>query len=152
VTAAWLREIEELDGEGNAVCTGWFDYGADAENERLVERVAGRLAAAGCDEVAWTRDELDAGLADIDAQWERAGRPESFGWTTSHRLEFVLTGSAEAPAYRPVAARVRAAVLEELGTTTGRRPYERGAVDIEDRWGVEVEVHPPGYAFQPPLL
>jgi hypothetical protein len=66
------------------------------QHERAVERVAGRLRAAGCDEVAWSGDELEA----------------------SH----------------------------------GRRPSERGAEDIRDRWGVEVDVHPPGYERRPPAV
>ena len=99
---------------------------ARPEYERLVERVAGRLAAVGLDEVVHSSDELDAGLADIEAQRQRAGSPTEFGWMTTHRLAFVLTAVAVAPAYRPVLAQVRAAALAErhrgsLGRR-GRRP------------------------------
>ena len=97
-------------------------------------------------------DELDAGLADIEAQRQRAGAPTEFGWMTTHRLDFVLTAAAAAPSYRPVHARVRAAVLDEVEAAAGRRPYERGAEDIEDRWGVEVDVRPPGYEWRAPML
>ena len=123
-----------------------------AAHERVVERVAARLGAGGCEQLAWTSHELDAGLADIDAQWERAGKPDQFGWFTTYSLEFVLTGHTEAPAYRPVLARLRAAVLDELEAASGRRPYERGAEDIQDRWGAAVDVHPPGYEPQPVFL
>jgi hypothetical protein len=126
--------------------------GARPENEAVVERVAGRVAAAaGCDDVTWAGDELDAGLADIESQRPADGQ-EEFGWMTTHRLAFVLTASAEAPTHRPVLARVRAAVLDELEAATGRTPYERATVDIEDRWGVEADVRPPGYEWRPPAL
>jgi hypothetical protein len=69
-----------------------------------------------------------------------------------HRLELVLTAATTAPSYRPVQARVRAAVLDEVEAAAGRAPYERGAVDIEDRWGVEVDVRPPGYEWRAPML
>jgi hypothetical protein len=125
---------------------------AHAEYERVVERVAGRLAAAGLDEIVVSSDEFDAGLADIEAQRRRAGSPTEFGWMTMHRLDFVLRAAVAAPSYRPVHARVRAAVLAEVEAAAGRRPYERGAEDIEDRWGVEVDVRPPGYEWRAPLL
>ncbi len=64
----------------------------------------------------------------------------------------MLTAFAEASTYRPVLARLRVLVLEELEAATGRVPYERGAEDIERRWGAEVDVHPPGYEYQPPML
>jgi len=186
VAVAWLRELEDRDDEGNAVCTGRFEcflgerggpvadglpfeaavtwarehadrayvdiewerymlLGEDRElpplppelaarvaggprrpqvdewrdrpedtppmrwevvvhlspdnpwdaDEAVVERVMTRLAGAGCAEVTCSRDELDAALADIDAQWKRAGEPEQFSWTTWHRLDFVLTAFAE---------------------------------------------------------
>jgi hypothetical protein len=120
--------------------------------EEVVERVAGRLAAVGLDHVTWSSDELDAGLADIEAQRQRAGAPAEFGWTTMHRLDFVLTAAVHAPSYRPARARVRAAVLEEVEAAAGRAPYERGAEDIRDRWGVEVDVRPPGYEWRAPML
>jgi hypothetical protein len=121
---------------------------ARPEHEAVVERVAARLASAGCEDVAWSGDELDAGLADIEAQ-RRRGRS---GWFTTHALAFVLTASAEAPTYRPVRARVREAVLDEVEAAAGRAPYERGAEDIRDRWGVEVRVRPPDYEWRPPML
>ena len=107
-----------------------------AAAERVVERVAGRLAAAGCDEIAWSSDELDAALARIDAQGRRAGKPEELGWMTSGLLAFVLSAAAEAPTHRPLRDRLRAAVVAE----------------VEGRWGVVVDVHPPGYTWRPPLL
>jgi hypothetical protein len=239
VAVAWLREIEERDRDGNALCTGrfecegeelpfrdavawtraradrayidieferyiligedgetpplppalaervsrglrrpegdaWRDRADDAEpirwvivatlsvpdlklesrpqQEQAVERVAGRLRAAGCEEVAWSSDELDAGLSDIDAQGRRAGKSGGFAWFTTHALAFVLTASAEARTYRPLLERARAVVLDELDAADGRRPYERGAEDISDRWGVDVDVHPPGYEWRPPAL
>ncbi len=120
--------------------------------ERIVERVEARIAAAGCRDIARSSDELDAALADIDAQWRRAGKPEEFGWTTSSRLAYVLTATSDAPTYRPVLARVRAAALEELEAAAGRMPYEAGGGDIEGRWGLDVDVHPPGYEPQPVFL
>jgi hypothetical protein len=108
------------------------------EYEQVVERVAGRVAVAGCEGVRWSGDSLDAGLG--------------FNWFTTHALAFVLTSSAEAPAYRPVRARVREAVLDEVEAGACRAPYERGAEDIQDRWGVEVRVRPPGYEWRPPAL
>ena len=66
---------------------------------------------------------------------------------TTHRLDFVLTAVADAPTYRPVLARVR----DEVATRR-RRPCELGESGIEGRWGVEVDVCPPGYEWQPPLL
>ena len=120
--------------------------------ERVVERVVRRLAAAGCSDVAWSSEELDAAIADIDAQWERAGKPEEFGWSTTSRLDFDVTGFIDAPAHRPVRERLRAVVLEEVEAASGRVPYEDGAEDIRDRWGVAVDVHPPGYEFRPALL
>jgi hypothetical protein len=125
---------------------------ARPQHEQVVERVAGRLAATGLEEVVWSSDELDAGLADIEVQRLRAGGPAQFGWMTTHRLDFVLTAVVVAPSYRPVHARVRAAVLDEVEAAAGRAPYERGAVDIENRWGVEVDVRPPGYKWRPPML
>ena len=100
----------------------------------------------------WSGEELDAGLADIDAQGRRAGKSGGFAWFTTHALAFVLTASAEAPTYRPLRERVRAVVLDALEAAHGRRPYERGAEDISDRWGVDVDVHPPGYEWRPPAL
>jgi hypothetical protein len=126
------------------------DLSDDARAEQ--ERVAARLAAAGLEEIVCSSDELDAGLADIEAQRQRAGTPKQFGWTTMRRLDFVLTAAVAAPSYRPVHARVRAAVLDEVEAAAGRAPYERGAEDIQDRWGVEVDVRPPGYERRAPML
>jgi hypothetical protein len=144
VAVAWLSEIEERDPDGNALCTGRFACGegqelplreavalvalsppdlsddARAEQERVVERVAAGLAAAGLEEIVCSSDELDAGLADIEAQRQRAGTPKQFGWTTMRRLDFVLTAAVAAPSYRPVHARVRAAVLDEVEAAAGR--------------------------------
>lgn len=47
--------------------------------ERVVEAVAARLTADGCDAVAWTPGELDAAIADIEVQRRRAGGPEESG-------------------------------------------------------------------------
>ena len=44
---------------------------------------------------------------------------------------------AGAPAHRPVLARVREVVLAD---------------DVLDRWGVEVDVRPPGYEWRAPML
>ena len=120
--------------------------------ERVVEAVAARLTADGYDAVEWTSGELDAAMADIDAQWRRAGEPEEFGWMTIYVPAFVVTAAAEASTYGPVLERVRAAVLGELEAAGARPPFEPAAADIEGRWRAAVDVYPPGYAYQPPLL
>jgi hypothetical protein len=105
--------------------------------ERAVAAVAARLTADGCDAVEWTPGELDAAMADIDTRRRRAGEREESGWMTVYRLVFVVTAAVEAPTYRPVLARVRSVVLEELP---------------ESGWRADVDVHPPGYEWAPPLL
>ena len=109
-----------------------------AAAERVVERVARRLAAAGCDEIAWSSDELDAALARIDAQGRRAGKPEELGWMTSGLLAFVLSAAAEAPTHRPLRERVRAAVSRRSKAAGGSwstctRPATRGGHRCSDR-------------------
>jgi hypothetical protein len=77
-----------------------------------------------------------------------AGEPEGFGWMIPQSLAFELVAVIQAPTHRPLLASVREAILEEVHVATGFEPYERGASDTEGRWGVEIDVHPPGY--QPP--
>ena len=57
---AWLREVEELDDEGNVVCTGRF------ECEVGGEAVEGLPFAEA---VAWARERADRAWADVE--WER---------------------------------------------------------------------------------
>jgi hypothetical protein len=121
------------------------------EQERVVEAVAARLTADGCDAVEWTPGELDAAMADIDALRLRAGERE-VGWMLAYKLAFVVTAAAEAPTYRPVLARVRRAVLEALEAAGARPLPEPEAAPIEGRWRFDVDVHPPGYEWSPPLL
>ena len=110
--------------------------------ERVVEAVAARLTADGCDAVEWIPGELDAAIADIEAQRERAREREE---SIAYVLAFVVTAAAEAPTYRPVLARARRTVLEELEAAGARPLFEPEAADIEGRWRFDVDVHPPGY-------
>lgn len=120
-----------------------------AEQEGVVASVVRRLEVEGCRRVTWSADSLDAGLADIDAQCEAAGRPEAYGWVTRHSLAFGVSAVADAPTHRLLLERIRPAVLAEVQAATGRRPWQPGAEDLDGRWGVEVEVHPPGYEAPP---
>lgn len=104
-----------------------------------------RLARHGVTDLAWSAAELDAGLDEIETGWEAAGRPEQYGWTTLHELDYKLLGYVEAPTHRSVTTTVEDLAVAELEAAGGHPPFLRGAEDIQNRWGVVVDVHPPGY-------
>lgn len=116
----------------------------------VVERVVDRLRRHGLHEVVWSADGLDAGLGEIERGLAAAGRPERFGWVTEHELAYRIVAYGKACTHRSLAATVRELALSELEAAAGVPPYEQGVTDIQGRWGVQIDAHPPGY--QPPSI
>lgn len=113
----------------------------------VADAVVEALRRAGFERLRWSAAGLDAGLDDIERQQKQAGGAE-FGWTTCHSLAIEITGGTSAPAHRPVVAALTEVVREAIVAATGRMPWEAGAEDLSGRWGLELDVHPPGY--EPP--
>jgi hypothetical protein len=117
--------------------------------EQVVGRVVRGLAEVGCGEIAWDADSLDAGLDDIDRQAEAQSDQQWVPWFTSHALAFTVRALFEASTHRVATTIIRDRAFEELKQATGREPYEAGAATITGRWGLDVQVHPPGYVPPP---
>jgi len=119
------------------------------EQQQLVEKIALRMREHGFEEVNFSAERLEAGLQEIERQWQAAGQPELFGWTAGG-LDFEITAELDAPEHRSVTERLRRLISEEIVRTTGREPYRKEDDDLDGRWDLDIDVHPPGY--DPPPL
>lgn len=81
----WIVTLELSPGELHAPGTE-----GRRGQDKLAEAAERALVRAGFQEMWTSTDSLDAGIADIDAQ--TAGAEGDAGWTTWHRLAYVLTG------------------------------------------------------------
>lgn len=122
---------------------------ARPKQEAVGERVVERLRQASFEGVSWSAEGLDAAVDDIDRQWQAVGEPDLLGWSTMHSCAFEVVAFKEAATHLPVAASVRELAIEEIRAATGIEPHERGAYELEGRWGIDVDVHPPGYVPPP---
>lgn len=116
--------------------------------KRLVEHIAQTMRNSGYLRVRSSSRALERGLRELERQAEAAGHPEHFTWFG--RLEFEIFAEAGASEHRSLTGRLRRLIRQHILEQTGREPHEAGDEDLNDRWGLDIEVAPPGY--KPPSL
>lgn len=132
-----------------ALSPGDLDAERRHEQRKLVEGIVRRMREEGFERVDYSAERLEAGLREIERQWQAAGQPEVLGWNVAG-LEFEITAELDASEHRSVTERLRRLISEEIVQSTGREPYRREGEDLDGRWDLDIDVHPPGY--DPPPL
>lgn len=108
---------------------------------KVVGRVRRALTDAGFEvlELARTRPEDAAVLR----RWRRAGRPTSFGWTTTTALTHRLLIRGDSTDTHETERRALCAAESAIQGEAGHKPYSTGEEPARGRWGVTVTPHPP---------
>ena len=124
----WLVELEVSPKDLVPV-----DAVADAAVEALRE--------AGYEDVEVSREQLDAGLADIDEQ--AAGRTGEVGWTTSFGLAYEISATVLASTRRQVIDRAVQIAADAVERQVGEPVWRHTTDDVVSlTWGVSAEARP----------
>ena len=118
-------------------------------NDEVATVAVEALREAGHDDLEMSREELDAGLADIDEQV--AGQEGEVGWTTGHSLAYEVSATVFASTRRQVVERAVQIAADAIERHIGA-PVWRHTTDEFDTWGVSGEARPvdaPPLGFPP---
>ena len=110
-------------------------------DDAIAEVAADALREAGFGGVRMSRDQLDAGLADIERQGE--GQEGDYGWTTPHSLAYEIAATALASTRAEVVERAVQVAADAIERRVGA-PVWRHTTDEYEGWGVSADAHPHG--------